>query len=127
MKNLNQILKILLSLPFLGAGLLKIIKPYDEIIADPELGWVNDFSASTVLVIGVVEVILALGLVIPGLIKKFQFIIPISSIGLSIIMIGAMYTHISRDEAIMQNIVLLGFILVVTVLNLHFLKKQKNS
>ncbi|MFT6138127.1 MAG: hypothetical protein ACJAUJ_001218 [Salibacteraceae bacterium] len=39
--------------------------------------------------------------------KKFPFLIPLAALGLALVMIGAIVTHIGREEPIIINLVLL--------------------
>jgi len=126
MKKLSGLLSGLLAIMFLGAGAIKMITPYEKMIADPNLGWTNDFSHSTILIIAGLEILGALGLVLPSFLKKFRFLTPISSICLGATMIGAAFVHIEREEEIIPNLVLFGFAMVVTYLNKDYLSKSKN-
>jgi len=54
----------LLALAFLGAGAMKLSQPREKLAAS--MGWVNDFSAPMVKTIGALEVLGALGLILPG-------------------------------------------------------------
>jgi hypothetical protein len=80
MNILLWILQILLALLFVFAGVTKFIFP-----APPELGFPGWFLKF----IGLCELLGGLGLVLPGLFRRQQFLTPLAAIGLTIIMIGA--------------------------------------
>jgi hypothetical protein len=80
MNILLWIIQILLALLFVFAGTLKLIFP-----APPELGFPGWF----IKFIGLCELLGGLGLVLPGVFKRRQYLTPLAAIGLTIIMIGA--------------------------------------
>jgi len=98
MKILAWILQIILAIAFLGAGAMKVITPYEALIADTNMAWANDFSATAVLIIGILEVLGASGLIIPMFVKSLRRLLPLAALGLALTMAGASITHIWRDE-----------------------------
>ncbi len=90
------ILQILLALLFLFAGGTKLVIPYDKLM---EMGSPNAIVLPSWFIkfIGVAEVLGALGLILPGLLRKRQDLTPLAAIGLLIIMIGAVVTTIMGD------------------------------
>lgn len=113
MKIIIWIIQILLTLAFLGAGLMKLFTPYVELIAEPNMAWVGDFSALQIKVISILEVLGAFGLILPMILKKFQVLVPISAIGLALIMVGAIVTHSLRGESIIINLILLALTILI--------------
>ena len=85
------ILQILLGLLFLFAGGSKLVMPIELMTQTPNglsfPGWFIRF-------IGVCEFLGGLGLIMPGLFKKKQFLTPLAALGLAVIMIGAIYVSI---------------------------------
>ncbi|MFT4803938.1 MAG: hypothetical protein ACI9YE_001135 [Psychroserpens sp.] len=71
------------------------------------MGWAEDFSATQITIIGILETLGGLGLILPMVLKKFPFLIPLAALGLALVMIGAIVTHIGREEPIIINLVLL--------------------
>lgn len=93
MNILLWIIQILLALLFLFAGGTKLflsaetlqnMSPPNSIVLP---GWFLKF-------IGLSEVLGALGLVLPGLLRRQQYLTPLAAIGLTIIMIGAVVTTV---------------------------------
>ena len=99
----------LLAAMFLAAGLTKLIEPYEKLAHGPML-WAQDFSARTVKTIGTLEVLAAIGLILPPLVDIAPWLAPIAAIGLIGLMIGAFYTHIRREE---HHFLLINAVLLV--------------
>ena len=99
------ILNGLLALVFLGAGLSKIARPKAALAASG-MGYVEDFSATQVKLIGLVEVLGAIGLVVPFLTGIAPVLTPIASIGLAVTMIVASIVHVRRSESPAASVVL---------------------
>ena len=110
----------LLAVAYLGAGLMKASRP-KEALATSGLNWVEDFSPTSVKLIGLSEVLGASGLVLPLLLGVAPVLTPIASTALTIVMIGAIVVHVRRAESATPSIVLailsaasavIGFIVV---------------
>lgn len=99
----------LLALANLGAGGMKTLRPATR-LAESGLAWAGDFPAWSVKAIGVVEVLGALGLVLPPLTGIVPVLAAWAAIGLGLIQLGAIVTHLVRGEAktIPVNLVLLA-------------------
>lgn len=82
---------------FLPVGIMKLVKSREWIIAGPG-AWAGDFSARTIKIIGLLEVLAAIGLVLPPLVDIATWLTPLAAVGLICLMIGAFYTHIRREE-----------------------------
>jgi uncharacterized membrane protein YphA (DoxX/SURF4 family) len=103
----------LLALVFLGAGLTKLVQPKEKLAAT--MGWVDDFSPGTVKLIGALEVLAAVGLILPAALDVVPVLVPLAAVGLVALMIGAAVTHARRGETpmIAVNVVLLVLAVVV--------------
>lgn len=111
----------LLAFAFLGAGLMKSLRPAPALQASG-MAWVEDFSAPTVKAIGVIEIIGALGLVLPLLTGIAPVLAPLAAVGLVITMLAAAIVHVRRGEQAAPSLVLgvlslvsaaLGFLVVL--------------
>jgi hypothetical protein len=80
------IIQILLALLFLFAGVTKLL-PIIPLPPPPPDAWIPPMWF--LKFIGVCEVLGALGLVLPGLLRRQQYLTVLAAIGLTIIMIGA--------------------------------------
>ena len=103
----------LLALAFLGAGLTKLVQPKEKLAAT--MGWVDDFSPGTVKLIGALEVLAAIGLVLPAALDVVPVLVPLAAVGLVALMIGAAITHARRRETPMIAINLVLLVLAVVV------------
>ena len=88
----------LLAVVYLAAGIGKLIVPKEKLATAPGAGWVEDFSAGTVKAIGALEVLAAVGLVLPGAMSIAPVLVPLAAVGLVLLMAGATITRIRRHE-----------------------------
>lgn len=88
MTYLLWIIQILLALLFLFSGGLKLLMPSDKLMA---MNAQNQIQLSVLFLrfIGTMEVLGALGLILPGLLRIRPGLTPLAAAGLVIIMIGA--------------------------------------
>jgi uncharacterized membrane protein YphA (DoxX/SURF4 family) len=107
------ILAGVLAVAFLGAGLTKLIQPKEKLATN--MGWVEDFSPGTIKLIGALEVLAAIGLVLPAALDIVPVLVPLAAVGLVALMIGAVLTHARRREMplIAVNLVLLALAAVI--------------
>jgi uncharacterized membrane protein YphA (DoxX/SURF4 family) len=104
----------LLAAAFLAAGAMKLIQPKEKLAA-AGMGYVEDFSAGAVKAIGALEVLAAIGLILPAALDIVPVLVPMAALGLVLLMIGAAITHLRRGESqmIAINLVLLALAAVV--------------
>lgn len=110
-KGLNiglWVAQALLALAFLGAGLTKLGTPIEELQA--QMPWVAGAMGSAVRFIGIVEVLGALGLILPAATRIMPKLTPLAASGLVVVMVLGAVTHISRGEysMIVANLMLGG-------------------
>src|SRR5688572_25922771 len=98
-----------LAVIFLGAGLMKLIRPKEKLTADPTMVWAEDFSPGVIKLIGLLEVLAAAGLVLPALLGIAPVLVPLAALGLVLVMIGAITVHARLKEGrdVVKNAVLL--------------------
>jgi uncharacterized membrane protein YphA (DoxX/SURF4 family) len=101
------VLQGLLAAAFLMAGLTKVSQPKDKLVK--QMGWVEDFSDNAVKGIGAVEILAALGLILPAATGIATILTPLAATGLVVTMILAGIVHVRRGEQskLPINIVLL--------------------
>lgn len=82
---------------FSGGGKLIMSK---ERIAGMSHGteWVEDFSPGALKVIGVLEVLGAVGLVLPAVLDIAPVLVPLAAVGLVLLMVGAVIRRFRRGE-----------------------------
>ncbi|MFK0142825.1 DoxX family protein [Streptomyces murinus] len=103
-----------LAAVFLMAGVMKLSRTPQQLAASG-LGWAEDFGAGPVKLIGALEVLAALGLILPPLVGVAEILAPVAATGIVALMIGAAVTHGRRKEfqMITVNVVLLALAAVV--------------
>jgi len=88
----------LLAAALLVAGLGKLFTPKAKLSANPRMAWTGDFAPGTIKLIGVLEVLAAVGLILPGLTGIAPVLVPLAAVGVVLIMLGAIITHARRKE-----------------------------
>ncbi|HEY0730510.1 MAG TPA: DoxX family protein [Pyrinomonadaceae bacterium] len=89
------IIQVLLALLFLFAGVMKLVTPADQWQAQAQtLPEVMRFSHAFMVFIGVVEALGGLGLVLPGIVRKWKGLTALAALGLVIVMIGAVVVSV---------------------------------
>ncbi|WP_372593988.1 DoxX family protein [Actinotalea sp.] len=110
------ILTGLLAAAFLGAGLMKLTSPREKVTESmPTLA---DFSGTQIRLIGLVELLGALGLVLPAVTGIATVLVPVAALGLLLTMVGAGIAHLRRGDpraAVVAPSVLAVLALVVAV------------
>lgn len=87
---------VLLALMFLMSGAMKLTQPVARLAT--RMPFVNDFTVSTVRTIGLLEVLAAVGLILPWVTHILTWLTAVAAIGLVFTMIGAALTHVRRHE-----------------------------
>ena|SRR5579883_1960605 len=91
------IVQILLALVFLMAGVMKASQPIEKL--QKNMNWTKHVSPGFVRVVGVLEILGALGLILPVATHILPWLTPVAAIGLVLTMIGAIITHVRLKEA----------------------------
>jgi len=87
----------LLAAAFLAAGAMKLAQPKAK-LAESGMAWTEDFSDSQVKLIGLVEVLGAIGLILPAALDIAPILTPLAAAGLALTMLGATVVHARRGE-----------------------------
>jgi uncharacterized membrane protein YphA (DoxX/SURF4 family) len=108
------IIAAMLAVAFLASGAMKLALPKEKLAAFG-MGWVEDFSAGTVKAIGTLEVLAAVGLTLPAALGIAPVLVPLAAVGLVVLMVGAIITHLRRHEAqpIVVNLALIALAVLV--------------
>jgi uncharacterized membrane protein YphA (DoxX/SURF4 family) len=107
----------LLAAAFAAAGLMKLAQPKAKLAASG-MAWTEDFSDGQVKGIGAVEVLGAIGLILPAALGIAEILTPLAAAGLALTMVGAAITHLRRGEGSMVpvNVVLGGLAIFVAIM-----------
>jgi uncharacterized membrane protein YphA (DoxX/SURF4 family) len=90
------VVQVLLAGAFLVSGATKLSQPKEKLLKN--WAWVEDFSQRTVRIIGALEVLGAIGIVLPALTGILPWLTPLAALGLVLTMMGAALTHLRRAE-----------------------------
>jgi DoxX-like family len=101
------IVAALLAVFYLYAGGIKVVRSKDRL--RPMMGWIDAVPLPLTRAIGVLEVLGALGLVLPPLTGVAPGLALAAAVGLVLVQLGGIALHLSRGEArlIGLNVVLL--------------------
>jgi uncharacterized membrane protein YphA (DoxX/SURF4 family) len=105
----------LMASVFAVAGSTKLLFPRETLAKAPGGGWVLDFSSRFVKVLGVAEILGALGLILPGLLGIVPVLVPIAAICLGLVMVGAAIVERRRQELAHAVINLIYLALLLSV------------
>ncbi len=90
------VVQVLVAAAFLISGATKLSQPKEKLLKN--MAWVEDFSQQKVRLIGALEVLGAIGVVVPALTGILPWLTPLAALGLVLLMIGAALTHLRRTE-----------------------------
>ena len=109
----------LLAVLFLLTGGMKVVKSKDELKASGggRMDWVDDLSQGQVRTIGILEVLAAIGLILPSITGILPILTPLAAAGLVMTMIGAISLHFRRGDPkpalVMNGVLMLMAVFVV--------------
>ncbi len=90
------IVQILVALAFLMAGSMKVSQPTDKL--KNNMAWAAHMTPGIVRLIGTLEILGAIGLILPAVTHILPWLTPVAAIGLVLTMIGASIVHIRLKE-----------------------------
>ncbi len=90
------IVQILLALAFAMAGIMKASQPLDKL--RKMMAWTNDVAPSLVRTVGILELLGALGLILPAITHIWPWLTAVAAVGLVLTMIGAVIVHIRYKQ-----------------------------
>src|SRR5215211_6537848 len=85
-----------LAAVFAMSGTMKLAKSREQL--EEQLAWVEDFSDSTVKLIGTAELLGAIGLVLPPLLDIAPWLAPLAATGLGAPIVLPAVTHVRHKE-----------------------------
>lgn len=86
------------ALFFLTGGVMKLVRPVTA-LRDAGMGWVDDIPLTATRLIGLAEVLGAVGLVLPVALRTAAVLSPIAAVCLGVVMVGAVVVHVRRGES----------------------------
>jgi uncharacterized membrane protein len=105
----------ILALMYLFAGITKTFSPHEKLRTT--MPWTDGATTLQVRIVGILEILGAVGLIVPALTGIAPILTPIAAVGLALIQVVAVGIHIRRGEAkaLPLNIVLLAGAVFVEV------------
>lgn len=102
------VMQILLATMLIWAGFTKLFEPIEKLAA--MWPWTGQVPVAFVKFTGIVDVVGAMGLILPSLLCIKPKLTPIAAIALCVLMVCAIIFHVARGEAshIGINIVFIG-------------------
>lgn len=102
------IIQGILAAMFGMAGVMKSTQPIPQLVKS--VTWADRFPVTTVRFIGAVELLAAIGLILPWALQILPILTPIAASGLGLVMVLAIFHHAKHKEnqAIVFNLVLLA-------------------
>jgi hypothetical protein len=99
----------------LTGGVGKTFVPRETLAAFHGGGWTGDVGAAFVKTLGVLELLAAVGLVLPAVLGVTPVLVPVTAVCWVLLMAGAMITHGRRGETafVMLNLIYLTLAVLV--------------
>ncbi|WP_327034825.1 DoxX family protein [Micromonospora ureilytica] len=89
----------LLAALALAGGITKTFVPKQKLAAAYGGGWTDGASVGFVKTLGVLELLAAVGLILPAVLDIAPVLVPVTAICWVLLMVGAMITHLRHGEA----------------------------
>ena len=91
-------IQIFLAVAFGAAGTMKLVRSKAQLAANPHMGWVHSVPEAQIKLLGVAEVLGAIGLVVPIATGIAPSLTRAAAVCLAALMGGAVATHMNRRE-----------------------------
>ncbi|MCG8916789.1 DoxX family protein [Actinokineospora sp. PR83] len=103
----------LVAAGFLFSGMFKLVQSHEEYTASQP--WAETAPRWAPKAIGALEVVGAIGLILPAVVGVAPVLVPLAATGLALVMVGAVVLHLRRGEfsALAPSGVLLALAVVV--------------
>ena len=98
METALWIVQALLAAIFIITGTTKLTQPRAKMAAGP-MSWAADVTDVQFRAIGVLELLGAAGLILPGVLDVATILTPLAASGLALTMVGAITVHLREGEA----------------------------
>ena len=121
MNTFLWIIQGMLAAVFMMTGIMKLVQKKEAVV--DKMGFVEDFSQQQVYGIGILEIMGAIGVILPWATGILPWLTPLAAVGLALTMVGAFLTHLRRKEFIPMGIVniILFSLAVLIVIGRFFL------
>ena len=99
------IINVILALVFLAAGGMHAFQSQEKLVASG-MGWAGETSPGLIKTIGWLEILGAIGLIVPFATDIAPILTPLAARGLAVVMVGAVVTHARRKESVTVEAIL---------------------
>ena len=106
-------IQIFLAVAFGAAGALKLVRSKAQLTTNPHMGWVHSVPEVQIKLLGVAEVLGAIGLVAPMATGIAPFLTRVAAVCLATLMGGAAATHTMRGESAAVSTILAVLVIAV--------------
>ena len=116
MNTVTWIAQSLLAIVMLGA--MKLTQSREQLMASGNMDWIEDFADSQIKGIGALEVLAAIGLIVPAVLDVAPALVGVAAAGVVFLMLGAAATHMRRGERqmVLVNLVIVAIAVFVAVM-----------
>jgi hypothetical protein len=104
-----------LAAVLLVAATNKLVIPQEKLATFPGGGWVEDFSPGALRAISTLEILGALGLILPAVLGIAPVLVPLAATGAALLFAGAVITRLRRGEKLTVVVDLVYLALAVFV------------
>ncbi|GAA3936974.1 DoxX family protein [Actinomadura viridis] len=91
----------LLAVVALTGGITKTFVPKEKLAAAHGGGWTQSAGVGFVKTLGVLEILAAVGLILPAVVDVAPVLVPVTALCWVLLMVGAMVTHGRRGESML--------------------------
>lgn len=88
----------LLAVAFAAGGVGKLAIPKEKIASLPGGKWVEDFSADFVKATGALDLLAAMGLILPAALDVAPILVPVAAVGVVLLMAGAVIVRLGHGS-----------------------------
>lgn len=106
-------IQIFLAVVFGAAGMMKLVRSKARLAANPHMGWMHAVREDRIKLLGIAEVLGAIGLVVPMAIGIAPILTRVAAVCLATLMGGAAATHTMRGESAAVSTILAVLVIAV--------------
>lgn len=107
------VITALFAAAFTMAGTMKVVTPYEKVRTN--MTWVEIITPAQLKTIGVIEVIGAVGMILPAATGIAPWLTPAAAFGLALTMTVATLLHVRRREQFSRSLVLGVIALIIGI------------
>lgn len=114
--------QILLALWFAMPAFMKLTTPTEKMIEAKQLP--PDGNTIPIRILGFLELLGIFGIILPRLTGIAPILTPITAVCFAVVMVGAFFVHMNKDELKVLPMILIAFVLSVVVAWFRFSNKS---